>query len=101
MAFQQDPGGSGDTDPFIDAQNALQSAVAAALAFNGFITQIETFAETLTTQQDETLAQIENETASALSRITMAQNDAMREIQRAQRSEGLYRPPFHYEEGIV
>lgn len=95
MAQIIDSGQASSSDPLTDAQNALLSAIDAATAFNGFVTQIEAFKETLTTQQDETLAQIESETASALDRITMAQNDAIREIHRAQRSETLDRPATH------
>ena len=92
---------AGGSDPLVDAQNALQSAIAAASAFNSFSVLIEMFAEKLTFQQESTLKQTALETTNALEKIVAARNDALREIQSAQRNAALYRPAQHNQETVV
>lgn len=90
-----DSGQAGGSDPLADAQNALQSAIAAAQVFNGFTVLIESFVETLTSQQEATLQQITTETITSLERIITTKNDSLREIQLAKQGATLYRPAEH------
>lgn len=95
-----DSGQAGGSDPLADAQNALQSAMAAASEFNSFSALLEMFAEKLTLQQESTLEQIALEMTNSLQKILAARNDALREIQSAQRSASLYRPAEHNREAL-